>query len=150
FPTFDAPPWVMKVFVVVIVSGFPAALILSWAFEITPEGIKRADEVLPNDSITRKAGRKLVGVTVALAVVAAGLLAFQFLRSKPATRAVFSTIAAPSLTAMTPPIPAKSIAVLPFENLSAEKDNAYFVDGIQDEILTRLAKISALKVISRT
>ena len=114
FPTFDAPPWVMKVFVVVIVSGFPAALILSWAFEITPEGIKRADEVLPNDSITRKAGRKLVGVTVALAVVAAGLLAFQFLRSKPATRAVFSTIAAPSLTAMTPPIPAKSIAVLPF------------------------------------
>ena len=56
FPTFDAPPWIMKVFVVVIVSGFPAALILSWAFEITPEGIKRADEVLPNDSITGEKG----------------------------------------------------------------------------------------------
>jgi 4-hydroxybenzoate polyprenyltransferase len=68
FPTFEAPPWVMKVFVVVIVLGFPVALILAWAFELTPEGIKRAEDVSPDESITRKTGRKLLGITVALAV----------------------------------------------------------------------------------
>jgi hypothetical protein len=82
FPTFDAPPWVMKVFVVVLVLGFPAALILSWAFEITPEGIKRESEVGPNESMTRRTGRKIVALTISLGVVAAGLLAYQVLRPK--------------------------------------------------------------------
>src|SRR5215472_14350281 len=70
FPTFEAPPWVMKVFVAVIVLGFPIALVFSWAFEITPEGIKREEEVLPNESITRHTGRKIIGITIAVAVVA--------------------------------------------------------------------------------
>ena len=150
FPTFEAPAWVMKVFVSVIILGFPVALILAWAFELTPEGIKRAEDVLPNESITRKTGRKLVGITVALAVIAAGLLAFQFLRPKSSNKAPPSTASAPAAAATPSTIAGKSIAVLPFENLSEEKANAYFADGIQEEILTRLAKIADLKVISRT
>ncbi len=142
FPTFDAPAWTMKIFVVVLVLGFPAALILSWAFEITPEGIKRESEVGPNESITRNTGRKIVALTVALGVVAAGLLAFQLLRPKDSAPQV--TTAVPRLA------PEMSIAVLPFDNLSHDPENAYFSEGIQDEILTRLAKIAQLKVISRT
>src|SRR5205814_9258440 len=80
FPTFEGPPWVMKVFVAVLILGFPIVLIFSWAFEITPEGIKRESEVEPNKSISRPTGRKIVALTIGLAVVAAGLLAFQLLR----------------------------------------------------------------------
>src|SRR5881409_1343367 len=72
-PAFDAPPWVMKVFIIVIILGFPVALIFSWAFEITPEGIKLESEIEPSTSITRKTGRKLVAITAVLAVIAAGL-----------------------------------------------------------------------------
>src|SRR6202171_3207676 len=77
FPTFEAPPWVMKIFVAVILLGFPAALVLSWAFEMTPEGIKLESEIEPNKSIARRTGRKIVAVTIALAVVAAGLFVYQ-------------------------------------------------------------------------
>jgi TolB-like protein/Tfp pilus assembly protein PilF len=140
FPTFEAPAWVMKVFVAVVVIGFPIALVFSWAFEITPEGIKRESEIAPNESITRHTGRKIVAITAVLALVATALLIFQITRAR-------ST----SVTGQTAGfVSEKSIAVLPFENLSSDKDNAYFAEGIQDEILTRLAKIAALKVISRT
>src|SRR3979490_2909056 len=83
-PAFDAPPWVMKIFIIVIIFGFPVALIFSWAFEITPEGIKRESEIEPNKSIARKTGRKLVAVTAVLAMIAAGLLVFQLVRPKGA------------------------------------------------------------------
>ena len=149
-PTFHAPEWVVQTLVVLVALGFPIALVLAWAFELTPEGIKRAEDVAPGESITRKTGRKLVGITVVLAVIAAGLFAFQFLRGKPAATpgpgATVASVAPPALLL----IPEKSIAVLPFENLSSDKENAYFADGIQDEILTRLSKVAALKVISRT
>src|SRR5881275_3407763 len=82
FPTFDAPPWVMKIFVVVIVLGFPPALIFSWAFEITPEGIKRESEIEADESITHHTGRKIVALTIVLAVIATGLLIFQFVRPR--------------------------------------------------------------------
>src|SRR2546423_2102594 len=84
FPTFEAPAWVMKVFVAILVLGFPIALIFSWAFEITPEGIKRESEVEPDKSITRKTGRKLIAITAVLAIIAAGLFVFQFVRPKGA------------------------------------------------------------------
>ena len=87
FPTFEAPTWVMKVLAVVIVLGFPAALILSWAFEITPEGIKLESEIEPNESITRTTGRKIVAITTVLAVIAGGMLVFQFVRSRSSTSA---------------------------------------------------------------
>ena len=125
--------------------GFPVALILSWAFEITPEGIKLESEIEPNKSIKRRTGRKIVAVTIALAIVAAGLLAYQLVRSK-------STITPTASAARTEAVihRNKSIAVLPFDNLSRDPDNAYFCEGVQDEILTRLAKVADLKVISRT
>ena len=139
-PAFDAPPWVMKIFIIVIIFGFPVALIFSWAFEFTPEGIKLESEVEPNQSIARRTGRKIVALTITVAVLAAGLFAYQLIRSNPQG----------SKSSEPAPISNKSIAVLPFDNLSRDPDNAYFSEGIQDEILTRLAKIAELKVISRT
>src|SRR5256714_13858661 len=137
FPTFDAPAWAMKVLVVLIALVLPAALIFSWAFEITPEGIVRESEVESDKSITHHTGRKIVAVTIVVAVIATGLFVFQFLRRRSTSQSAATTSN-------------KSIAVLPFDNLSRDPDNAYFVEGIQDEILTRLAKIAHLKVISRT
>jgi TolB-like protein/Tfp pilus assembly protein PilF len=142
FPTFEAPAWVMKVFVTLILLGFPIALIFSWAFEITPEGIKRESKIEPDKSITAHTGQRIVALTITVAVVAAGLMVFQFLRPKRSS----STSEAGTAGSVSE----KSIAVLPFENLSDEKSNAYFAEGIQDEILTRLSKIAALKVISRS
>ena len=139
-PAFDTPPWVMKIFIIVVIFGFPVALIFSWAFEITPEGIKLESEIEPNKSIKRRTGRKIVAVTIALAVVAAGLFVYQLVRSKSDTSSSPATAA----------IASKSIAVLPFDNLSRDPDNAYFCEGVQDEILTRLAKVADLKVIART
>src|SRR6476646_1579318 len=145
FPFFEIPNWAVRLVVLVLILGFPVALVLSWAFEITPEGIKRESEVAHGKSITRTTGRRIAGLTIAAAVVAVGLLGFRLLRSKsPATPASASLPNAPL------EIPAKSIAVLPFDNLSDDKSNAYFTEVIQDEILTRLSKIAALKVISRT
>ena len=148
-PTFEAPAWTMKVLIAALSIGFPLAVVLAWAFEITPEGIKRESEVLPNESITAHTGRKLIGITMALAVIAVGLLAFQLLRPQPVAKALPSPAAA-SEAPQTTLIPDKSIAVLPFDNLSRDPDNAYFAEGVQDEILTRLAKVADLKVISRT
>src|SRR6478672_7492428 len=79
FPTFDAPPWLMQIFVVILAIGFPAALVFSWAFEITPEGIVRESEVEHGKPITRRTGRKIVAMTVVLAIFATGLLIFQVL-----------------------------------------------------------------------
>jgi TolB-like protein/Tfp pilus assembly protein PilF len=142
FPTFDAPAWAMKILVVLLVLGFAPAVIAAWAFEITPEGIKRESEVDPDRSITHHTGRKIVAGTVIVAVIAAALLAFQLIRRPPAPGT------GPSGTTL--PMVEKSVAVLPFQNLSSDKENAYFTDGVQDEILSHLARIADLKVISRT
>ncbi len=149
-PAFDAPPWVMKIFIIVIIFGFPVALILSWAFEITPEGIKLESEIEPNKSVTRRTGRKIVAVTIALAVVAAGLFVYQLVRPVGRSLQDVRQIEDGRPGGASLPISNKSIAVLPFENRSEDKANAYFAEGIQDEILTRLSKIADLKVISRT
>jgi len=158
-PAFDAPPWVMRIFIVVIVLGFPVALVFSWAFEITPEGIKLESEVPADQSITRKTGRKIIAITTVLAVMAAGLFVFQILRSRStsvphetasAPRPVTQPESRPAFQNEAATVSSKSIAVLPFDNLSRDPDNAYFVEGIQDEILTRLAKIADLKVIARS
>ena len=136
FPTFEAPGWVMKVFVTVITSGFVLALFIAWAFEMTPQGMKRTEDISPEEFIPQWSKRKFATLIVSVAVIATGLLIFQLSRTLT------------SSTAAT--MPAKSIAVLPFENLSRDPDNVYFTEGIQDEILARLAKIADLKVISRT
>jgi len=144
FPTFEAPQWVMKVFVTAVILGFPVALILAWAFELTPEGLRRSEEVTPQESKTRKPGSKWTAVIVIAAVLAAALLALQFVRTRRSP-----AIESPKQTAQSATLD-KSVAVLPFENLSSDKENAFFAQGIQDEIITTLSKISGLRVISRT
>jgi TolB-like protein len=139
FPFFEIPNWGVRLIVLFIVLGFPVSLILAWAFELTPEGIKRADEVAPNESITRRTGRKLDFLIIAVLLLVIAVFAYQ--RFGPAKK---------DLVTMTAAIPEKSIAVLPFDNLSRDPDNAYFAEGIQEEIITRLSKIAELKVISRT
>ena len=138
-PTFEAPSWVMKVLVLVIVLGLPTALIFSWAFENTPEGINLESEVAANESITRRTGRKIVAVTAVLAVIAAGLFVFQFMRARPTW----------SVPANVSVIANKSIAILPFNDLSPNHDQESFSDGMAEEILNALAHIKDLKVIGR-
>src|SRR6059058_3832756 len=152
FPFFEIPNWAVRLVVLLLILGFPVALILSWAFEITPEGIKRESEVAHEQSMVRHTGRRIVGLTIVVAVIAAGLLVFQLVRSKSAVtpRPVTQPEARPGFQSQAATVSAKSIAVLPFDNLSDDKSNAYFAEGIQDEILTRLAKVADLKVISRT
>ena len=142
FPAFDAPPWVMKIFIIAIIFGFPVALIFSWAFEITPEGIKLESEIEPNKSIQRRTGRKIVAITIALAVVAAGLFVYQLVlqRSTTTPRQREAATAAPN----------KSIAVLPFVNMSADKNDEYLSDGMTEELINVLAKVPGLRVPGRT
>jgi len=144
FPTFEAPLWVMKVFVSAVILGFPVALILAWAFELTPEGIRRSEEISPREPETPKTGSRWTAIIVAAAVLAAALLAFQFARTRKVATAELAKQTAPATTLD------KSVAVLPFENLSSDKENAFFAQGIQDEIITTLSRISGLRVISRT
>src|SRR5690349_5165494 len=82
FPAFNAPQWAMQIVILVLLVGFPIALAFSWAFEITPEGIVREAEIQPGESITDHTGRKIVALTIVLAVVAAGLFFFQILRAR--------------------------------------------------------------------
>jgi TolB-like protein/tetratricopeptide (TPR) repeat protein len=140
FPFFEIPNWGVRLIVLFIVIGFPIALILAWAFELTPEGIKRAEDVDLSKSVAPKTSRKLTVIIIAIVVLALSLLVFQLMRPHPAM-----SVAKP-LGAHND----KSVAVLPFANLSRDPDNAYFAAGIQDEIITRLAKITELKVISCT
>jgi TolB-like protein/Tfp pilus assembly protein PilF len=135
-PTFDAPAWVMKAFVVFLAVGFAASVFVAWAFEMTPHGMKRTEDVSPDEVIPQWSKRKFAALIITVAVIAAGLFVYQLARNRSSANA----LAADS----------KSIAVLPFDNLSRDPDNAYFAEGVQDEILTRLAKVADLKVISRT
>jgi len=135
FPTFEAPSWVMKVFITIVAAGFPISLILAWAFELTPQGIKRTETV---DREAAEPSRKKLWVYVVIIAAALSLGLFFVGRYTAPTARVASES------------PAKSIAVLPFENLSRDPDNAYFADGTQNEILTKLAGVGDLKVISRT
>jgi TolB-like protein/cytochrome c-type biogenesis protein CcmH/NrfG len=148
-PMFGAPDWLPRSIVILLAIGFIPALIFSWVFELTPEGLKRDEEVTPEQSIAPQTARRMDRMIIAVLALALGYFAFDKFVLGPRRDAAQSH--ANSLpNASDSPANSKSIAVLPFENLSSDKDNAYFADGIQDEILTRLAKVSALKVISRT
>src|SRR5437016_4085617 len=128
FPAWELPNWSLRLVIVLLLIGFPIALILAWAFDITSQGIKATPAVAAPGSHLRRNVIMLVATGIIISA-AAGF----FLLPRAAARKID-----------------KSIAVLPFENLSDEKENAYFADGIQDDILTNLSKIGELKVISRT
>ncbi len=135
FPVFDVPNWVIRSIVVLIIIGLPVALILAWMFEITPEGIKRTKAA---DAVGQHSrGHTWIYIVVVAAAFSIGLF-------------FLGRYTAGNKTASPDGISNKSIAVLPFDNLSRDPDNAYFCEGVQDEILTRLAKVADLKVISRT
>jgi len=147
-PALHLPDVITTAVVVVTLLGFPIALIIAWAFEMTPDGMKRTENMSPDEHIPQWSRRKFAAFIIIVALLAAGLLGFHLWREKTGSAVAVKTLK--PLAEGAPPIPEKSIAVLPFENLSEEKANAFFASGIQDEILTRLAKISDLKVVSRT
>jgi TolB-like protein len=134
FPVFDVPNWVIRLIVLLIIIGLPIALVLAWMFELTPEGIKRAEDV---DLATQTRGKSYAWIYVVV-IGAAISIALFFLGRYSATRASVDERVRSE----------KSIAVLPLANLSRDPDNEYFAAGVQDEIITRLAQISDLKVIS--
>ena len=140
-PVFDIPNLVIRLIVLLIIVGLPVALILAWMFEMTPEGIKRTATADAMPAAARSKKHTWIYVVVIAGLFSIGLF---FLGRYTASRtAEDGRPGGPSL-------PQKSIAVLPFDNLSRDPDNAYFAEGVQDEILTRLAKVADLKVISRT
>ena len=128
FPAWELPNWSLRLVILLLLVGFPIALILAWAFDITPQGIRAT----PDTPVPRTRRRRNIIMLIATGVVISAATGF-FLLPRVAAHKVD-----------------KSIAVLPFENLSDEKENAYFADGIQDDVLTNLSKISDLRVISRT
>src|ERR1700675_4560822 len=128
FPAWELPNWSLRLVIVLLLIGFPIALILAWAFDVTPQGIKATPTVAAPGSHLRRNVIMLIATGMIISA-AAGF----FLLPRASARKID-----------------KSIAVLPFENLSDEKENAYFADGVQDDILTNLSKIGDLKVISRT
>lgn len=149
-PMFDAPPWIARAVVLVLAIGFVPAMVLSWVFELTPEGLKRDAEVPVEQSIAPQTARRMDRAIIAVLLLALGYFAFDKFALAPRREA--ANIVAATKAVETKPMAAseKSIAVLPFENLSADKDNEYFVAGMQDLILGKLADIGELKVISRT
>ena len=146
-PAFDAPSWALRGLIVTLALGFIPAVILSWVFELTPQGLKRDEDVAPEESIAPQTGRRMDRMIIAAMALALGYFAFDKFVLAPRREAALVANAVPNESKSV--INAKSIAVLPFENLSSDKENAYFTDGVQDEILTDLAKIADLKVISR-
>jgi len=135
FPFFEIPNWAVRLVVLLLIIGFPIALIIAWAFELTPEGLKRTEFA---DELPKKSARSHAWVYV---IIIAGAISIALFFIGRYTSSKLSGNVE---------LPAKSIAVLPFENLSGNPENAYFTDGIQEEILMRLAKVADLKVVSRT
>src|SRR5436189_349354 len=129
FPAWELPNWALRLVIVLLLVGFPIALILAWAFDVTPQGIRAT----PSVATPRTHRRRNIIMLVATGVMASAIAGFFLLPRVSSARKID-----------------KSIAVLPFENLSDDKENAYFADGIQDDVLTNLSKIGDLKVISRT
>ena len=135
FPVFGVPNWIVQLIVLLIVIGFPIALVLAWAFELTGEGLKRTEEA--DFARPRAKSHAWIYVAVIGAFLSIGLFFLGRYTAGPAQHAAVDTSI-------------KSIAVLPFENLSDDKQNTYFADGVQDQILTNLARVSDLRVISHT
>jgi len=153
-PTFEAPPWVLKVFSAFILLGFPIALVFAWAYELTPEGIKREAEVDRSESVTPQTGRRLDRIVIGLLAIAVVYFVVerQFTDGESGPPPA-NTTAEPAETkpgSLESQVLGKSIAVLPFANLSGRPETESFVAGLHDDLLTQLSKIHDLKVISRT
>jgi len=140
-PIFHTPDWAQQLFVVLVALGFPFALVLAWSFDVEAGTIKKAGAG-PGGTVVSNRRRVWIVAGLGLVVAMLGLGAYWFWHPWT-TKLHLEAEAGPAITE-------KSIAVLPFENLSDDKQIAYFADGVQDEILTNLARVADLKVISRT
>ncbi len=151
--TFGAPDWVLKTLLMVFMIGFPFALFFAWAFELTPDGLKKEKDVDRSRSVTATTGRKLDRAIIAILVLALGYFAWDKFMNRPEQLAEPVQIAAENVPEA-PPGPVlptdKSIAVLPFDNRSNAEEDEFFTSGIHDDLLTQLAQVSSLRVISRT
>src|SRR5262245_29727750 len=142
FPFLEIPNWVVRLVIASVAMGFPIALVIAWAFELTPQGLKRTEDVnLSGERVPKSHAGIYIVVIGALISIALFFLGRYTAGSRESNESGRRSAASP---------PQKSIAVLPFENLSDDKSAAYFAEGIQDQILTKLASIADLKVISRT
>ena len=156
----EAPSWVIQAMMLTVFLGFIAAVVIAWAYEMTPEGIKREADVDRSQSVTGDTGRKLDRIIIAfLAVAVVYLVADKLWMTpksqlvEPVTTAVTSDKDETSSTSAEGPVgdsDHQSIAVLPFVNMSADAENEYFSDGISEELLNVLVKVSSLRVASRT
>ena len=149
-PTFEAPNWVMKAFVVLLAFGFVMSVMISWAFEATTEGLKRTKDVSPEMSLPSWSARKFAAFIISLALIAAGLFAFQFLRPVGTSRRDVGQIEEGRPGGASLSISQKSIAVLPLLNESGDPKDEYFSDGLSEELIAALAQIKDLKVIGRS
>jgi len=158
FEAIGSPTWVMQTLLALLGLGFPLALFFAWAFELTPEGVKREAAVDRSQSITHQTGKKLNNSILLLMALAIAYLLFdKFSEDEPGTVTTSNHVVEQventgvgSTQEMPTPVSQQSIAVLPFDNRSRNVDDEYFTEGIHDDLLTNLARISALKVISRT
>ncbi len=147
----ELPGWAPKLILLLLIVGLVPALIFAWAFELTPEGIKREQEVDRSASITRQTGRKLDYVIIAMLALALGYFVWESrFDARPRPQDAAEALPAGVESPTTRGAPDKTIAVLPFTHRSADPNDIYFTDGIHDDLLTQLAKIGDLSVISRT
>ena len=133
FPAFGAPAWALRALIVFLVAGLPFVVMIAWVFELTPEGVKRTDELPVDSSFTRQTGRKLDFIIIAFLSLA--------LITVVVDRYVLERSMLPEVS---------TLAVLPLQNLSGNTDEDYFADGMTEALISNLAKVSALRVISRT
>tara|TARA_R110002096_G_scaffold148274_7_gene308875 strand:- start:6112 stop:7863 length:1752 start_codon:yes stop_codon:yes gene_type:complete len=143
--SFEAPGWVIKTVLLLLALGVPVALFFAWAFEITPEGLKKEKDVDRSQSVTHDTGRKLNSVIIGVLILAVGLLLADKFLMQPEV-ATDTSVAVPVARAAE----TNSIAVLPFVDMSPNKDQEYFTDGLTENLLHALAQISELKVAGRT
>lgn len=150
-PAFGIPAWVLRLLFIVVGLGFPIALVISWVYELTPDGLRRESEVPPSASITRLTGRKLDYIIIGVLAAVVGLLLLDRLVLAPRTTVSTATTTATASDTAAVAAPARaSIAVLPFADMSQAKDQEYFSDGLSEELLNLLARIPQLHVAGRT
>jgi serine/threonine-protein kinase len=136
FPFFDIPSWAIRLVIVVLLLGFPVALIVAWIYELTPEGLQRTDDIAPAKAMPHSKGRKIDFVIIGVLLAIIAIMAWRHFHQ--------------GTTVANPDIPRKSIAILPFIDLSQTRDQDYFSDGITEQIINALSHVHGLLVVART